>query len=143
MVSELVAQRAYATQAGTERFVQRHSHGKSADAYTKLEHLSLSSLGMGTYLGRADDAVDAAYHLAIVEAVRRGVNVIDTAANYRCQRSETVVGKALAELMASGEIFRSEVLVASKAGFVGFDGAPPADPMAYLRARTVDAGLCA
>lgn len=143
MVSELITQRAFATEAGTERFVQRHGHGRDPGAFSHIAQLHLSSLGIGTYLGEPTDAVDAAYERALVDAVRRGINVIDTASNYRCQRAEHVVGAALRTLIETGEIFRSEVLVASKAGFVPFVGQPPADVAAYLRARTVDRGLCA
>lgn len=142
MVSELVRDRAYATEAGTSRYARRHGVGLAADAYSQVARLSLSGLGLGTYLGRPDDATDAAYVAAVTEAVRRGINVFDTAANYRCQRSERAVGRALGALFASGELYRSEVLVASKAGFVAYDGSPPVDPKAWLQAQTVDRGLC-
>ena len=45
--------------------------------------LFLSSLGTGTYLGAADKETDEAVAAAIVLAVHRGWNVIDTASNYR------------------------------------------------------------
>lgn len=143
MVTELVSARQFATEAGTRRFVQRHGPVLARDAYNLTGQLQFSSLGIGTYLGAMTDAADAAYQDAVVEAVRRGVNVIDTAANYRQQRSERLVGRALAHLQDSGEIFRSEVLVLTKAGFVPQPGEPIADPLGWATAQTVGQGLCA
>ncbi len=141
MVSELISQRSWATEAGTARFARRHGHGKAADAYTDIFRMRLSSIGVGTYLGAATDEVDAGYEAAIVDAVRRGINVIDTAGNYRCQRGERVVGRALKALTESGEVWRSELFIASKAGFVPFDGAPPTDRATWMRDCTVARGL--
>jgi aryl-alcohol dehydrogenase-like predicted oxidoreductase len=141
MVSELISQRAYATDAGTQRFMRRHAYGKADDAYADVFRMRLSSIGVGTYLGAATDEVDDAYEAAIIDAVRRGINVIDTAGNYRCQRGERVVGRALRSLTESGEVYRSELFVASKAGFVPFDGQPPVDIAAYLRECTITRGL--
>jgi len=45
--------------------------------------LALSSIGLGTYLGRHDEATDALYLTAIMQAVKAGCNVIDSAVNYR------------------------------------------------------------
>ena len=142
MVSELITQRSWASQAGTRRFVDRHSAGKADDAFSSLGgQLWLSSLGMGTYRGAPNDATDARYEAAIIEAVRQGINVIDTASNYRNQRSERVVGRALRRLIAMGEIYRSEVLIASKVGFVPMADQPPLDLEAWFRSHTIDRGL--
>ncbi len=141
MVSELVVGRPWATEAGTARYVERHGADRAADAWTTVARLQLSSVGIGTYMGAADDATDGRYEAAIVDAVRRGINVIDTASNYRQGRSERVVGRALAALMEMGEIYRSEVLIASKAGFVAGEGLPPADQLAFAREATVGRGL--
>ncbi len=141
MVSELVSRPQHATEAGTRRFVERHRHGKADDAFSTIGKLALSSLGIGTYLGKPDDATDAAYVDAIVEAVRQGINVIDTASNYRQRRSERVVGEALRQLFALGEVYRSEVFLVSKAGFVPMDRGRPEDPLAFFRSRTIGRGL--
>lgn len=141
MVSELVSQRTWATEAGTRRFMRRHVDGKADDAYADIFRMRLSSIGVGTYLGAATDEVDAGYEATIVDAVRRGINVIDTAGNYRCQRGERVVGRALKALTESGEVWRSELFIASKAGFVPFDGAPPEDKAGWMRDCTVTRGL--
>jgi len=89
----------------------------------------VSSLGIGTYLGEPTDARDEQYYESIVAALESGVNVVDTAINYRCQRSERVVGRAL----DAADVDREAVLLATKGGFVPFDGTRPADPAAYVR----------
>jgi aryl-alcohol dehydrogenase-like predicted oxidoreductase len=96
----------------------------------------VSSIGLGTYLGDPTDAVDDAYRDAIELGLESGVSVLDTAINYRCQRSERVVGEAL----AAAEVDRDAVLVASKCGFVPFDGDRPADPGRYVAETYVDDG---
>lgn len=141
MVSELVTRPQYATEAGTRRFAERHGSGKASDAFTKIAKLQLSSIGIGTYLGPPDDSTDALYTTALVEAVRQGINVIDTASNYRKRRSERVVGEALRQLFAMGECYRSELFISSKAGFVPMDAQGTDDPLGYFRSRTVGRGL--
>ena len=87
--------------------------------------LALSSVGIGTYLGRDDDVTDALYEAAIERALLSGINVIDSAVNYRRQRSERAVGRALAKAVSAGQVAREGVVVATKGGFLPFEGAPP------------------
>jgi aryl-alcohol dehydrogenase-like predicted oxidoreductase len=59
-------------------------------------NLSLSSLGIGSYIGAPDVNDDIKLFGAIIESVKSGgVNVIDTAINYRYMKSERVIGAAL------------------------------------------------
>ncbi|MFC7027457.1 aldo/keto reductase [Halomicroarcula sp. GCM10025324] len=97
----------------------------------------VSSIGVGTYLGDPTDERDAAYREAITRALESGVNVVDTAINYRHQRSERVVGDAVAD----AAVDRDAVLVATKGGFVPFDGDRPENPGAFVRDEYVDTGL--
>jgi aryl-alcohol dehydrogenase-like predicted oxidoreductase len=103
--------------------------------------LWLSSIGIGTYLGDANDASDRAYTEAIAYAMRHGINVLDTAINYRNQRSERNLGEALKPLIEAAEVARDEVLVCTKAGYMPFDSDVPGDPGAYLRGEYVASGL--
>ncbi|HEV7994444.1 MAG TPA: aldo/keto reductase [Gemmatimonadaceae bacterium] len=120
-----------ATAAGTRRFAQRGVAGR-ADFHNVLpRRLTVSALGLGTYLGDCTDDDDRAYTKAVHTAVQSGVNVIDTASNYRCQRSERAVGRALEEIVASGEARRDEIVVCTKGGYVALDGAPPETRDAY------------
>ena len=86
----------------------------------------VSSLGFGTYLGECDDAEDARYTRAGAAALERGVNLIDTAINYRCQRSERAVGDAIRVAIASGTVTREEIVVCTKAGYIPLEKTPPA-----------------
>jgi aryl-alcohol dehydrogenase-like predicted oxidoreductase len=94
--------------------------------------VSISSIGIGTYLGEPDDETDRAYEEAIKASLRGGINLIDTAVNYRFQRSERNIGKALGEMVAAGEIAREQVVVATKGGYITFDGEVPANPRAWF-----------
>jgi aryl-alcohol dehydrogenase-like predicted oxidoreductase len=120
-----------ATAAGTRRFAQRSEAGRIDFHNILPRRLTVSALGMGTYLGDCTDEDDRAYTETVHAAVRNGINVIDTASNYRCQRSERAVGRALEEIIASGEARRDELVVCTKGGYVALDGAPPASREAY------------
>jgi aryl-alcohol dehydrogenase-like predicted oxidoreductase len=125
-----------ATAAGTQQFAARWANQFVGDFFrpTRSE-LTVSSIAVGTYLGESDDATDEMYADAVRRALTSGVNTIDTAINYRCQRSERVVGRVLRELIDEGVVRRNEIVLCTKAGYVPLDGAPPAtraDYEAYL-----------
>src|SRR5437588_13043972 len=101
--------------------------------------VTVSSVGIGTYLGRDDDRTDAAYEEAVRRALQLGINVVDSAINYRNQRSERAVGRALRE----GSVPRERVLVCTKGGFLPFDGARPRDPAPSSRRPTCAPASCA
>ena len=93
----------------------------------------VSSLGLGTYLGECDDEEDMRYIVAASAALERGVNLLDTAINYRCQRSERALGKAIQKSIASGKIKRDQIVVCSKGGYIPLDRNPPATKEDYRR----------
>lgn len=131
-----------ATMEGTARFVTRFANRLPADHFRAFHGgLRVSSLGIGTYLGREDDATDQAYEKAVVRALERGLNVIDTAVNYRHQRSERAIGRALAAGVARRAFARDEIVVATKGGFIPFDRDVPADPRAYFSDTYVRTGI--
>jgi len=101
----------------------------------------LSPIGIGTYLGNADEATDANYTKAVVRAVQLGVNVIDTAANYRFQRSERSIGKALQILTNQHGVAREELVICTKGGYLPFDGAPPRNLREYVNETFVKPGI--
>jgi aryl-alcohol dehydrogenase-like predicted oxidoreductase len=80
--------------------------------YRQAQGRTVSTLGIGTYLGAADDETDRAYESAIRTAIDCGINVIDTAINYRHQRSERAIGTAIRRVP------RDELLLCTKAGFL-------------------------
>jgi aryl-alcohol dehydrogenase-like predicted oxidoreductase len=69
--------------------------------------------------------------LSVRAAINAGINVIDTASNYRCQRSERAVGHAIVEAIAAGDVRRDELVICTKGGYVALDGEPPASRDAY------------
>jgi aryl-alcohol dehydrogenase-like predicted oxidoreductase len=103
--------------------------------------LVMSSVGIGTYLGDEDAITDDLYAEAIECAVELGCNVIDTAINYRCQRSERTIGRTLHALMRDGRVQRPHVVCATKAGFLPFDEHVPSDPQGYVHDTYVRRGI--
>lgn len=127
----------HATPDGTAAFAAERRHNGAADTPRGFDGLTLSSVGIGTYLGPSDTVTDRIYEAAIARAFDLGCNVVDTAINYRCQRSERAIGRALAE----GKIPRDRIIVSTKGGYIPYDGEPPADPAAYFRQTFVSSGL--
>src|SRR5437016_12075953 len=117
-----------ATLEATERFAERTRRTTGPGHFRLQQGLLMSSIGLGTYLGEADEETDANYRRAIVRAVELGVNVIDTAINYRFQRSERAIGQAIRDLESGGKARRDELVVATKAGYIAFDGNYPPNP---------------
>ncbi len=141
-----MAHAGFATAEGTRRYAEAHSSTAHPEHFRRSNGLWLSSIGIGTYLGEADEATDAAYRASVAAAVRGGCNVIDTAVNYRFQRSERSVGAALSDLFASGEARREELVVSTKGGFIPFDTHPPqgqGDAIEYLRKTYFEPRVCA
>jgi len=121
----------FATDAGTQRYRARHATCHP-DHFRSLRDLWVSSIGLGTYLGDPDDRTDALYAEAIAAALDAGCNLLDTASNYRFQRSERVIGATLERLVGDGAIARDEVVLCTKGGYIPFDGEMPADPGRYI-----------
>jgi aryl-alcohol dehydrogenase-like predicted oxidoreductase len=121
-----------ATAAATARFAARFAASRASDFYRAgpIEN-RLSSIGIGTYLGECGDADDVRYERAIRAAVTSGINVIDTAINYRCQRSERAAGRAIAALERDGLASREELLICTKGGYIPLDGEVPASRDEY------------
>ena len=131
----------FATAEGTKKYTERFAD--AADGHFRAaQGLTLSSIGIGTYLGNWDAATDASYADAITKFVGSGGNVIDTAANYRFQRSERAIGQALRDLAEKG-FGRDEIFVSTKGGYLPFDGEPPADVRAYFQKEFVETGIAA
>ncbi len=127
-----------ATPEGTARYRDRFA-GR-ATHFRLQQGLTFSSIGIGTYLGQPDEATDANYANAVVRAVESGVNVIDSAANYRFQRSERTIGRALKTLAERG-YSREELVICTKGGYLPFDGAPPRNVREYVEETFVKPGI--
>lgn len=127
-----------ATATGTAKFAEASgaARGHFRDG---LQGLQVSSLGIGTYLGRDDAHTDALYAASVRRALQLGINVVDSAINYRNQRSERAVGAAIRE---SG-LQREQLVVCTKGGYLPFDGARPHDLRAYVEETFIRPGILA
>ena len=130
----------FATLEGTAHYRDRFKESAAENHFRYEQNLWLSSIGIGTYLGNADPDTDSKYTNTVVRAVELGVNVIDTASNYRFQRSERSVGQAL-ETLTSHDFEREEILVCTKGGYLPFDCAPPGDFRGYVDETFVRPGI--
>ncbi len=129
-----------ATAQGTDKYRKRFQDIAAGDHFRPAQDRWLSSIGIGTYLGNADEETDRRYTEAVVRAVELGANVIDSAANYRFQRSERAVGVAIGELQQRG-FSREEIVVCTKGGYLPFDGAPPRDVRRYVEENFIATGI--
>ena len=130
-----------ATPEGTKGYAARFA-GRAANGHFREVSggLSASSIGIGTYLGDPNWRTDTGYTDAVVEACKGGINFIDTAINYRLQRSERSVGAALA-ILISQRFAREEFIVCTKAGFLTPDGTMPDDVNEYFTKKYLDPGI--
>ncbi len=131
----------YATREGTFGYLKQFPK-YSRDFYRFNGEVFLSSLGLGTF--RKEPYREENYVLnykdAVKTAVQNGINVIDTAINYRYQMSEREIGEALAELFAEGKATREQLFITSKAGFIPLDFPFPKNPYEWITENVIDAG---
>lgn len=130
----------YATEEGTARFRARFE-ARLPGHLRRAAGLWVSSIGLGTYLGEPTAVYDQMYREAVTCAVRMGTNVLDSAINYRHQRSERAIGQALTEMISCGQVERDEIILATKGGFFTFDAKEPDDPSTYFQENLVATGL--
>lgn len=124
----------HATIEGTRALRKRFAKARPENFYRPLAgDRFISSLGLGTYLGECDDSEDARYTSVACAALECGVNLLDTAINYRCQRSERALGDALQRVLSRGTIRREQIVVCTKGGYIPLDRNPPATRDDYRR----------
>ena len=109
----------FATTDGTAKFAK--NSGVNQANFNEFEGLILSNVGIGTYLGDADARTDELVTNAVKQSITSGVNVVDTAINYRAQKAERSVGKAISELIQEGKISRDQIFLSTKNGYVTND----------------------
>ncbi len=130
----------FATTEGTERYHERFK-ARLPGHFRRSNNLWVSSIGLGTYLGEPTATYDQLYVDAVTRAAQSGINLFDSAINYRHQRSERSIGKALGAMFSAGTLQRDEVILATKGGFFTFDGDAPADPSVYFEEKLIKTGL--
>ena len=105
----------YATPEGTTRFRDRFP--ELAEEFNTLGRTGLicSPVGFGTY--RTDVRV-AEHKAALTKAIRMGINLIDTSANYAGGNAERMIGEVLNLMITLNEIKREEIIIVSKGGYI-------------------------
>ncbi len=129
----------FASEKGTDIFVQNSPANKAN--YRKFQDLSLSNVGVGTYLGNADSETDAMMKNAIKSSILSGINVIDTAINYRAQKSERSVGKALQELIEEKKVTRDQIFISTKNGYITNDADVKQEFWEYIKNEYTQKGV--
>lgn len=118
----------YATDAATQAYAKQHEEkvGKAHFSDFPDSKIKLSSIGIGTYGGAADEVVDAEIGQIVSRALQSGINVIDTAAHYRYGRSLVAIRAGLLDALSQG-FSRDSMFLVSKGGFLTFRGGVPED----------------
>ena len=130
----------FATVEGTDKFYRRSQNDESEVEPGKINYneslqvhhqnfrspqnsmLKLSSIGYGSYMGNPDDLTDYKMYDAIKQCVLSGgINLIDTAPNYRYMKSERTIGKILTTLESKYNISRNQLFISTKVGYVPED----------------------
>src|SRR5689334_23196273 len=129
----------FATTEGTKRYAAKFPNAARAH-FRAAQDLTLSSIGIATYRANWYAATDKNYVESIIKFVESGGNVIDTAANYRFQRGERSIGKAL-RMVAEKGFAREGIFVSRKGGYLPFVGEPLTVVRAYFQTEFVDKGI--
>ncbi len=80
--------------------------------------LHVSEAGFGTYR-ISSESED--HQLALVHAIKQGINLIDTSSNYGDGDAESVIGKVINQLISAQKIKREDVVIVSKGGYIQGD----------------------
>ncbi len=132
---------AEATFDDTLNFAKKFKNYK--DFYIKHNDLVFSKLGLGTFSKEPYKEENYVFHYieGVKEAIRRGINLIDTASNYRYGQSEKEIGIALKELFDEEAIRREELIICSKGGFIQLDYPFPENPYLWIDEKIIKAKL--
>jgi len=130
----------FSTPDGTKEFTQKNTDVLPIN-YKKYQNLTLSNVGVGTYLGNPDEITDELVKNAVKKSILSGINVIDTAINYRAQKAERSVGIAISELIDDGSINRNQIFVSTKNGYVTNDADVKEEFWSYINKEYVKAGI--
>ena len=129
----------FATSEGTSKFI-KNSNVNSLN-FKKIHGLELSNVGIGTYLGEPNEHTDELVKNAVKQSVLSGINVIDTAINYRAQKAERSVGKAIFELISEGKISRNQIFISTKNGYVTNDADIKQEFWEYVKTEYTQKGV--
>ncbi|WP_419770997.1 MAG: aldo/keto reductase [Candidatus Marinarcus sp.] len=130
-----------ATTEATYNFAKKFSTYK--DFYIKHNDLVFSKLGLGTFNKEPYKEENYVFHYieGVKQAVKSGINLIDTASNYRYGQSEKEIGIALKELLDEKAVTREELIICSKGGFIQLDFPFPKNPYVWIDENILNANL--
>lgn len=130
-----------ATREETYRFAKKFAHYK--DFYIQHNGLIFSKLGIGTFNKEPykEENYVFEYMAGVKQAVMSGINVIDTASNYRYGQSEVEIGIALKELFDEGNVKREALILCSKGGFIPLCYPFPKNPYMWIEENIIESGL--
>ena len=125
----------------TYDFAKRFSNHK--DFYIKHNNLIFSKLGIGTFNKEPYKEENYLFHYieGVKEAVKNGINLIDTASNYRYGESEKEIGIALKELIDENLAKREELIICSKGGFIQLEYPFPKNPYTWIEENILKKGF--
>ena len=132
----------YATKEATFAYLKQFKK-YSKDFYRFDGEVFVSSLGLGTFRKEPyrEENYVINYKESVKLAVLKGINLIDTAINYRYQTSEREIGEALSELFYEKKATREQLVITSKAGFVPLDFPFPKNPYTWIEQNVIDKNL--
>ncbi|MFI5263792.1 MAG: aldo/keto reductase [Candidatus Kapaibacterium sp.] len=105
----------FATPESTSQFRDRFPEITSEFNRLGRTELVCSPVGFGTY---RCDARAAEHRAALIKAIRMGVNLIDSSANYADGNSERMIGEVLRAMISASEISREEIIIVTKGGYI-------------------------
>jgi aryl-alcohol dehydrogenase-like predicted oxidoreductase len=130
-----------ATKEETLNFAKKFSNYK--DFFIQSNDLIFSKLGLGTFNKEPYKDENYVFHYieGVKEAVKNGINLIDTASNYRYGQSEKEIGTALKELYDEGITKREELIICSKGGFIQLEYPFPENPYTWIEENIISKGF--
>lgn len=109
----------FCSKEGTLNYLKKYNFNKNF--YNTLSNgVKVSSIGIGTYKGNSNKGGDKNWEESIINGVKKGINVIDTAAKYRRQKSELIIGKCIKILEDNFDINRESLFISTKGGLIGY-----------------------
>lgn len=120
----------HCTEEGSDRYYRRSQSGENSHLEVHPDNfkspfssmIKISSIGYGTYMGDPDDMTDyKLYDAAKTSVLSGGINVFDTAPNFRYMKSERTLGRVFTSLHHKYGIKRDELFIQSKVGYLPED----------------------
>ncbi len=130
-----------ATFEATLNFAKNFSNYK--EFYIKSNELIFSKLGLGTFNKEPYKEENYIFHYieGVKESVKNGINLIDSASNYRYGQSEKEIGIALKELFEEKIAKREELIICSKGGFIQLEYPFPKNPYIWIEENIINKKL--